>query len=751
MTRTKAAAKIAATAKIVLTEAVGIPFDKLSLSQANVRKIADGMSIEDLAADIAHRGLLQSLSVRPLLDEAGQETGRFEVPAGGRRFRALEHLVATGRMAKTVKVPCIVRAAGSAISATEDSIAENAMREALHPLDQYRAFKALADTGMPHADIAARFFVSEKIVGQRLRLAGINPALLEAYGAGQMTLECLMAFSVTEDHARQMQVWDALKKRGVLSNWSIRHALTDRTVSKGEPRAIFVNEDAYVAAGGVVLRDLFMEHGDGWFEDAALLDRLAEAKLAEFGATIAMEGWKWIEVSLSLMSSRVYGLRVLPTRSELSEAEQDAFEAALTEREGLDNEHGYSDEEWPADAAHRMSELEKAIAAFEARAQIYDPADIAIGGAFVTLDFDGTPKVRRGYVRPEDEPRVETETPAGADPAAAAAGAAPIGEPVASPSASVAAPAPAVMRTVITIGGSTPAPAPAPEPEEAERPLSEQHRIELTTYRTIALREALADDPQAAFIAVLHAMVIRVIVTAYRAASCLEVSTSSARPDHSVQGLDAYRPASALDAKREAWARRLPADHRAIWDFLVDLGPEERTDLFALCAGLSVNAMHSAYDRRPAEVMPHADQLAQLVGLDMTRDWRPTATNYFSRVTKGKILAAVREAKGEDKAQLLDHLKKADMAREAERLMADSGWLPELLRTPGFGVEGATAPVETAESDEASATQEAPEDAALPAFLGDEAEEAGSEPLPPFLDGEDGPADSDTGYAIAAE
>ncbi len=125
-----------------------------------------------------------------------------------------------------------------------------------------------------------------------------------------------------------------------------------------------------MAAGGVVLRDLFMEHGDGWFEDAALLDRLAEAKLAEFGATIATEGWKWIEVSLSLMSSRVYGLRVLPTRSELSEAEQDAFEAALAEREGLDNEYGYSDEEWPADAAHRMSELEKAIAAFEARAQI---------------------------------------------------------------------------------------------------------------------------------------------------------------------------------------------------------------------------------------------------------------------------------------------------------------------------------------------------------------------------------------------
>ncbi|KMO22445.1 DNA-binding protein [Methylobacterium indicum] len=738
---------MAATAKIVLTEAASIPFDKLSLSQANVRRIADGMSIEDLAADIAHRGLLQSLNVRPVLDEAGHETGRYEVPAGGRRFRALEHLVTTGRMAKTVKVPCIVRAAGGAISATEDSIAENAMREALHPLDQYRAFKALADTGMSTADIAARFFVSEKIVTQRLRLAGVSPALLEAYGAGQMTLECLIAFTVTEDQARQVQVWEALKKRGVMSNWAIRQALTERTVSMGEPRAIFVGQDAYEAAGGVVLRDLFTERGEEWFQDPALLDRLAEAKLAEFGATVAAEGWKWIEVSLALMSSRVHGLRVLPTRSDLSEAEQEAFEAALAEREQLDNEYGYSDEEWPADAADRMAVLEGEIAKFEARAEIYDPADIAIGGAFITLDFDGTPKVRRGYVRLEDEPKEEPEAQAGTGEDTAA-GAAPIGEPAASPSGGAAAPAPAVMRTVITIGGSAAPPAPVAEPEEVERPLSEQHRTELTTYRTIALREALADDPQAAFIAVLHAMVIRVIVTAYRTGSCLEISTSSSRPDHTVQGLDAYRPASALDTRREAWARRLPADHGAIWDFLVDLSSEERTELFALCAGLSVNAMHSAYDRR-LEAMPHADRLSQLVGLDMTRDWKPTAVNYFSRVTKGRILEAVREANGEDTARLLEGLKKSEMAREAERLMADSGWLPELLRTPGLTAEVPSVPVDAANPEVTPAV----EGEALPAFLSTGAEEAGSEPLPAFLDGEDGPGDGDHDmeYAIAAE
>ncbi|AWI91903.1 DNA-binding protein (plasmid) [Methylobacterium sp. DM1] len=744
----------APAAKITLTEAAAIPFDKLTLSQANVRRIAQGMSIEDLAEDIAHRGLLQSLSVRPILDAAGQETGRYEVPAGGRRYRALEHLVKTRRMAKGVKVPCIIRAADSPISATEDSMAENAMREALHPLDQFRAFKALADAGLPPADIAARFFVTETIVRQRLRLAGISPVLLDAYAAGELTLECLMAFSVTEDAERQVKVWEALCRRGGVSNWSIRQALTERTVSVGDARAVFVGEEAYIAAGGTVLRDLFTDRGDGWFQDAALLDRLAEAKLAEFSQSVAAEGWKWIEVQLSLGHSHTYGLRTLRTRSELSEAEETAFEAAVEEFDSLNDQYGYG-EEIPADAAERLAALEEEIAAFEVRAAIYDPADIAIAGAFVSLDYDGRSTVRRGYVRPEDEPVAAPEAAAagatqtgGAGCEADAVGA---GSPEAGADGQTVRPEPSVMRAIITIGGGSTASTPTAEPEETDRPLSEQHRTELTSYRTIALREALADDPEAAFIAVLHAMVIRVIVNGYRTGSCLEVSTTSSRVDHTVQGLDAFRPATSLDARREAWAKRLPEEHGAIWDFLIDLAPEARTELFALCAGLSVNAMHAPYDRRP-EALPHADRLARLVGLDMTRDWTPTAANYFSRVTKGRILAAVREAKGEDVARLLEGLKKGDMAREAERLMAGSGWLPELLLTPGLSAEPAAGQSETAVSDKPTAT----EDVALPTFLGEAAEEAASEPsepLPPFLDGEDGSADGDPdmGYAIAAE
>ena len=737
------------TAAVTLASVTAIPFAKLELSQSNVRRVAAGQSIEDLAEDIAHRGLLQSLSVRPVLDAAGQETGRYEVPAGGRRYRALELLVKAKRMPKTVAVPCLVRAADSAIGATEDSLAENALREALHPLDQFRAFKALADGGMSEAEIAARFFVTPLIVRQRLRLAAVHPALLDAYAAGETTLECVMAFTVTEDPERQLKVWEGFKRKGGtfqgVSAWSIRQALTERSVAASDARALFVGEAAYAAAGGTVLRDLFDQRGEGWFSDPALLDRLAEEKLAAFAEGIAAEGWRWVDVALTHSHGRSYGLRHLPTTSILSDDEAAAFEAAVEAYDGLNEQYGYG-EEPPAEVADRIAALEAEIDDYEARNNVYEAADRAIGGVFVSLDYDGTPTVRRGYVRPEDEP-AEAASPD--EPAAATSGEDEPGTGDVAGGAAAGAASPArvavdpddrITRTIITIGGRAPG-EPAPEPEENDRPLSEQHRIELTSYRTLALREAVADDPEAAFVAVLHALVIRVIVNAYRTGTCLEITATSGRVDQGVQGLAGFRPATGLDARREAWARRLPQEHGAIWDALLALPAEDRSDLFALCAGLSVNAMHSLYDRR-VEAMPHADRLAGLVSLDMSRDWTPTAANYFGRVTKPRILAAVREAKGEETARLLEGLKKGDMAREAERLMAGTGWLPGLLRTPGLAAEPASATLEPEGATEAEAPGE---DEPEGATAGDGASEEEDEPLPAFL------ADDPAAFGIAAE
>ncbi|UYN93755.1 MAG: ParB/RepB/Spo0J family partition protein [Enhydrobacter sp.] len=237
-----------AVQKITLSASRDIPFNKLVLSQSNVRRLKAGVSIEDLAEDIARRGLLQSLNVRPVLDTEGADTGMFEIPAGGRRYRALERLVNQNRLSKTAPIPCIVRDPAVEVSAEEDSLAENVQRVALHPLDQFRAFKTLRDQGAGEEEIAARFFVAPAVVKQRLRLASVSEKLLGIYAEDGMTLEQLMAFTVTTDHARQEQVWEALQQSYDKEPYFIRRQLTESAVRATDRRARFVGLDAYEAA-----------------------------------------------------------------------------------------------------------------------------------------------------------------------------------------------------------------------------------------------------------------------------------------------------------------------------------------------------------------------------------------------------------------------------------------------------------------------------------------------------------------------
>lgn len=158
--------------------------------------------------------------------------------------------------------------------------------------------------------------------------------------------------------------------------------------------------------------------------------------------------------------------------------------------------------------------------------------------------------------------------------------------------------------------------------------------------------------------------------------------------------------------------------------FLGDLDADSRMALFAHCAALTLDAVQEPGSRR-TRALADADRLAAALDLDLVVTvWSPTVDNYLGRVTKAQILDAVREGKGEAGAQLIDHLKKADMAREAERLLAGTGWLPEPLRGAGGAITVLTSASPSAE--------------ALPDFL--------------TADGDaEAPADSDDPYAIAAE
>ncbi len=568
-----------AVQKIKLSPSRDIPFNKLVLSQSNVRRVKAGVSIEQLAESIALRTLLQSLSVRAVVDADGQETGMFEVPAGGRRYRALELLVKQKRMAKTQPVPCVVRDDGIA---EDDSLAENDERIGLHPLDQFRAFQSLREGGMSEEEIAARHFVTPAIVKQRLRLASVSPKLHDVYAEDGMTLEQLMAFSVTADQARQEQVWDNVTRSQLDEPYQIRRMLTENTVRASDRRVQFIGLDAYEQAGGAVMRDLFEHDDGGWLRDVPLLDRLVTEKLKVEAETIAAEGWRWIAVAVNFPYGHTDSLRELDgVPADLTDEERATIDALKTESDKLEADYQDADE-LPDEVDQRLGEIEATLSAFEARPMVYDPADIARAGVFVSIDDEGALSVDRGYVRPEDEAPavVDAESDAQGD-----------GETSDGPKTNGS-----VQRAVITVGGA-PAEPVEEEDDDTVKPLPDRLITELTAHRTLALRNALANDPEVAFRAVLHNFVL---ATFYRFASssgCLEVAIRTPTFPAQAPGLKESASAEAVDIRHDGWKARLPKDEGGVWDALTAFDGKEQAALFAHCASSAVNALHEPANR----------------------------------------------------------------------------------------------------------------------------------------------------------
>ena len=639
--------------KITLSASRDIPFNKLVLSQSNVRKVKAGVSIEELAEDIARRTLLSSITVRPVLDDDGAETGMFEIPAGGRRYRALELLVKQRRLNKTAPVPCIVRTEGLA---EEDSLAENIQRAPLHPLDQFRAFQAMREKGKSEEEIAAAFFVSVNVVKQRLKLAAVSTTLLEAYTQEEMTLDQLMAFTVNPDHERQEQVWEALKQHYSKQPYEIRRMLTEGAVRASDRRAQFVGLDNYVEAGGEVLRDLFQTDDGGWLQDAALLETLVAEKLNEEAEAIRGEGWHWIEVATDFPYGHTYDLRRIRGEAEPMSDEEDATYAALkAEYDKLEEEYAEADE-LPEEVDERLGEIETAMEALQNRPIRFEPEDYAIAGAFVSIDSSGGLLVVRGYVRPEDEPVVEAED-------------SPDGDNVDPDTDDAVADA----SDPVTDQDEE-------DDDDGTKPLSDRLVCELTVHRTMALRDALANDPQLAILVCLHTMVLQLFYH-YGQDSCVEISPRSTQFGSQAPNLGEARYVQSIDLGIETWAGNLPKQPEDLWDALTEWDSDSRDALFAHCVAMTVNAVQEPHHRKPRQIA-HADVLAATLGLDMAKaGWTPTADSYLGRVIKAQILAAVREAKGDKDADRIAGFKKSDMVEAAEELLAGTGWLPEPLRT----------------------------------------------------------------------
>jgi len=615
-----------------------IPLNRLKKSPRNARRTPHAAAdIEALAASTREKGILQPPVVEPELDADGQPTGCYLVTIGeGRRLAQLLR-AKRKEINKTQPIRCVIDTAHDAF---EISLDENVTRFAMHPADQFEAFRDLAETkGWSAEEIGARFGVSPTLVRRRMRLGAVSPKLMAAYRAEALTLDQLMAFAVSEDHVRQEQVFADLSYNH--APHFIRKMMTEHEVEASDRRARLVGAEAYQAAGGHIRCDLFSEDGKGWYEDAALLDRLALERLASEAETVrAAEGWLWAEARLDFPHDhgcrRVYPRAVEPdpetkARLEALSEEYDAIVAAC----GDDN---LSEEQ---DARLEVLDAELSSACPDQ----YDPDAVARGGLFAVLAQDGV-RIERGFLRPEDEAPPEAEPEGDGGPGT---------------------------------GGD----AEDPPDTAVSKPLSERLILDLTAHRTAALREVVAEQPRLAFLAALHAVTLQ---TFYRGGeTCLGLDIVSLPLEPYAEGLADSVAGKAIEARHAAWAQRLPEDYEGLLAALADWPDEDRMALFAHCVSRGINAVHRVGTSRRA--LAHADVLAGLFALDMGQYWSPTVGSYFSRVTKALIAEAVAEGVSPEAAARLDDLRKEDMAEAAETLLQGTGWLPPLLRRSGTAPE----------------------------------------------------------------
>nr|WP_296337629.1 ParB/RepB/Spo0J family partition protein [uncultured Acidovorax sp.] len=634
----------------------------------NVRKTVPRMSIPELAASIQRVGLLQNLIVIPAAqrEEGGEH---YEVVAGGRRLAALKLLAKKHRIAKDWQVPCLQVADGTARTA---SLTENVQREAMHPADQFEAFAALVAEGRPIEDIAADFSVTPLVVQRRLKLANVSPRLMADYRADAVSLDQLMALAGTDDHAAQEAAYyDAPQWQRQPS--ALRERLTEREIDAcRHPLVRFVGLDAYEAAGGGIRRDLFAEGDAGvYLTDAALLERLAQDKLAGIAAEVKTEGWAWADATPGMTHADLHAFQRAPReRREPNKREAQRIEklqAKMQEvAEAIDAATDDDDED-KADALQEEGErLGEQLQALEDGLQGYGANVKAAAGAIVTINRNGEAVIHRGLLR-------EAEAKA--------------------------------LRTLEKLrqGFSGLDAANDDEGEEDEQPkaaaISDRLAHRLSAHRTAALQIEVAQHPHAALAALVHGMVQTVLRGRYYGPSngSMPLGVRLTVQDR-LEGMAPDWPESpaavALRELQQAWGGKLPEDSAALFAALLAMEQGELVQLLAVCVAGAVDVVTP----RATAQQPGAE-LAQAVGLDMAAWWQPTAEGYFKHIPKAAVLQAVGEFAPES-VHRLAKLKKADIASEAERLAKGTGWMPAIFKK-------ADAPEESPQVAQQNGAQEA--------------------------------------------
>ena len=179
---------------------------------------------------------------------------------------------------------------------------------------------------------------------------------------------------------------------------------------------------------------------------------------------------------------------------------------------------------------------------------------------------------------------------------------------------------PTVPRTVISIGADA---ASDDSEDDTIKPLPDRLVTELTAFRTLALRDALANNPPVALTALLHTLCRDIFAHSF-STGCLQVSVRDVSFPVQAPDLKDSPPAKAIGERQAAWKADMPEDEDALWDWIAGLDDASRMALLAHCVSHGVNALYEKADRYGVGVsassvrrrVAQADHLARAMSLD---------------------------------------------------------------------------------------------------------------------------------------
>ncbi len=642
---------------------LSIPARSLIISPRNRRRRPRTM-INELGASLLAHGQIKNLSVIEHVSRKKNAPSHEVVDGGGRLLGALMYIDA-GKLPEDFEFLCKLEDAGNA---EEISIAAN-MHEAMHPADEFEAFRDMISAGSTIEEVAARFGATPLVVQRRLKLANVSPNLVQAYREDELNLDQLMALAITDDHAAQERVWKRVKDLGPWEQGpaQLRAALATPGAinAKTDRLARFVGLDAYEAAGGPVMRDLFSD-GGGFIGDGKLLARLADEKLEAIAERIRAEGWSWVETRdrVTYSEMEAFGKSQAKKRA-LTDGEQ----AQLTELQALAAEIDQRNAALDVEDDNLLAELgsvEEQIEALESSTATYTDRQKAKAGAIVTITHNGELEIHRGLIKPtKGKAKGKDLRPDDGD-------------------------------------GENQGTGQDGAPEEpAERPISESLMAKLTAHRTGALQALVAGSPAVALVLVLHAMVTQVFTKLdyrwrYHSLAKIQASDQRGIIQRAADDLEASPAWQSMEASIARWETRLPGADQDLFVWLQALSQADQLDLLAVCVAHTIDTQAT---REDSAVHGHANQLAAAVDLDMSDWWQPTAGSYLVSVPKSRRMEAVREAVSDEAAASISTLKKDAMIGAAEQHLEGRRWLPAVLRRPAIdGKAAAETPASGAKS-----------------------------------------------------